>query len=103
RGRENSSSVKEECGRHEPEGQKNVLPRQSEGITVYAECSPEPGSRGQAPSPAKAGGGRSSVGNEYEEDYATTRLQDQRIHRLSVSRCRPDRVHRGAGGRRCAA
>ena len=56
--------VEEECGRHEPEGQKNVLPRQSEGITVHAECPPKPGSCGQAPSPAKAGGGRSSFGNE---------------------------------------
>ena len=35
-----------------------------------------------------------------QEDDPTSRLQDQRVHRLSVPWCRPDRRHRGAGGRR---
>jgi glycine hydroxymethyltransferase len=40
---------------------------------------------------------------DYDELEALAVVQDQRIHRLSGSRCWPDRVHRGAGGRRRAA
>jgi hypothetical protein len=36
-GRENSSSIEEKCGRHEPEGNKNLLPREPEAITVHAD------------------------------------------------------------------
>src|SRR5208282_2117493 len=99
----NSSSFGEKCDRHEPEGQKKLLPREPEDITDHAASSPEHGPRGEAPSSAQAGGGRSNFGNEREEDDTTTRLQDQRVHRLSGPRRGPDPLDRGAGGRRRAA
>ena len=72
---------------------------------AVARASPPCSSRDQKPARrTPAGATRSDPGNDRrQEDDATTRLQDQRVHRVSGPRRRPDRGDRGAGGRRLQA